>query len=93
MEIRVEVIQSDLVCFGLGVVLRNPSGLTAPGRPPVTYERMHSGRLPVQQMDEDTLDALPVKRRYRWRDMFLTVWAMGTYIIDFITDWSVIEIW
>ena len=58
-----------------------------PTRP--KYERMHSGRLPVEQVDADMLDAMPIRRRYRIRDMLLTIWAITTYLADFVSDWWV----
>ncbi|XP_055340617.1 XK-related protein 6-like [Paramacrobiotus metropolitanus] len=68
-------------------VSSNPYPRLAPSRP--KYERMHSGRLPVPSVDPDAMDALPIKKRYRIRDMILTGWAMITYIADIVSDWFV----
>ncbi|GAV05473.1 hypothetical protein RvY_15602-2 [Ramazzottius varieornatus] len=54
------------------------------------YERMHSGRMSVYIPEEpDQIDALPFTRPYRKRDVLLTIWAIGTYLWDYVSDWVV----
>ncbi|OQV22900.1 XK-related protein 6 [Hypsibius exemplaris] len=81
--------------FGL-VPYRSSSILFHPGgndpKPPLRpkYERMHSGRLSVYIPEEEVeVDAIPNRRPYRLRDMLLTMWAIGTYIFDYVMDWVV----
>lgn len=39
--------------------------------------------------EPDQIDALPFTRPYRKRDVLLTIWAIGTYLWDYVSDWVV----
>jgi hypothetical protein len=69
-----------------GISINKEPSVTVPARP--KYERMHSGRLSVY-IPEEEVDAIPTRSRYRIRDMLLTLWAIGSYIFDYVMDWIV----